>query len=84
MKNLNIKTYLIWLLVITIWIVSILFLKGWQSNFWSVLIWIMISLISINISSVLFYKTLKTDNKILKYIFSSAHIVSLILISFFI
>ena len=84
MKNINIKTYLAWLLVITIWIVSTFLIKGWQSNFWVAMIWIIISLISINISSVLFYETLKTDSKTLKYIFSSTHIVSLVFISFFI
>ena len=84
MKNINFKTYLVWLLILTIWIISILLLKGWQSNFWTVIIWIMISLISVNISSVLFYKTLKTESEILKYIFSSIHIITLILISFFI
>ena len=84
MKNINIKTYLAWLLVIIIWIISIFLLKGWQSTFWIVMILIMISLISINVSSILFYKTLKTESEILKYIFSSIHIVTLILISFFI
>ena len=81
MKNINIKSYLMWL---TLFASSIIVfnLVQWQHNFAFIFIWVVMAIWLINTGWIFFYKTLNTKDEIQKYVFSFINIVLLIAIIF--
>ena len=82
MKKINLKLYIMSFLFFFWGILSYYLTKWVHEYFINVFIWIILTIWLFNTSSILFYKTLKSDDEILKYIFSFLNILVLILFTF--
>jgi hypothetical protein len=77
MEKINLKTYIIAFLLFFLGIGSYYITKWTHSYFATIFVWVIFIFWFINTSSILFYKTLNTNDEYLKYIFSFLHILIL-------
>jgi|SaaInlLV_10m_DNA_3_1039740.scaffolds.fasta_scaffold11558_3 hypothetical protein len=77
MKNINFKIYALAFLFFFLWVFTYYMMTWNHDYFITVFIWAISVIWFYNTSSILFYKTLNTNDEILKYVFSFLHIVSL-------
>jgi hypothetical protein len=77
MKNINFKIYALAFLLFFLWVFTYYLMAWMHSSFITIFIWTISVIWFYNTSSIMFYKTLKTKDEILKYVFSFLHIVSL-------
>ncbi|QFR39406.1 hypothetical protein A9Q91_04215 [Candidatus Gracilibacteria bacterium 28_42_T64] len=83
MKNINLRIYTLSVLFFFLGIFVYYMTKGATHNYFITLfIGVTLTIGLINTSSILFYKTLKTNDEYLKYVFSFIHIIGLITLSF--
>jgi len=84
MKNINFKIYVLSFLFFFWWVFSYYMTKWHHEYFATIFIWFALTIWLINTSSILFYKTLNSNDDYLKYVFSFLHILVLLFISFLI
>jgi amino acid transporter len=86
MKNINIKAYILWLILFLSWIMIFNIMQLIQSqgilSFIKIFIQVSLLIFFINTSSIMFYKTLKISDEYMKYIYSFLNILILMFISF--
>jgi len=85
MKNINTKNYIKWIVFFILWfllfnIMQLINLQ-WISSFIKTFSQIILLVLAINISSILFYKTLLSQDEYRKYAFSFINILILIVFS---
>lgn len=83
MKKINLKIYALSCLFFFSWVLFYNYIVRWTHNYFTTLfIWIVLTILLLNTSSILFYKTLKTNDEYLKYIFSFINILTFSILSF--